>query len=94
LTDGARTAQAVLLHAAQSAIPELDELLKSGLQILEAKTIRRCFDVAAIESLHHRFDAPTGLQRRSRSPAGKKHVVFRLEPLQLGLEHLQVALHV
>src|SRR5689334_9783844 len=74
-----------LLPRAHSSIPELDKLLKPRLQILKAETIRGSLDVAAIPPFHHRLDAAAGLPWRSRRTPGEKHVVFRLELLELVL---------
>ncbi len=88
---GERTGTA-LFPRAQAPIPQLDEFLKSGLQVLKPETIRGGLDVTAIPALHHRLDATAGLPGRPRRAPAEKHVVFRLELLQLRLERLQLAL--
>ncbi len=49
---------------------------------------------AAIVALDHRFDPAARLPRRTRQPAGEKHVVLAFEALQIGGQELKVFLDI
>ena len=83
-----------LLARAQPAIPQIDERLEPGLQRLEPEALAGVDEMRAIDALDHRLDAAARFPRRPRQPAGEEHVVLRLQPLQLALEHRQLAVDV